>query len=52
LRQAIHRLPVALDFYFGQFCSFSAQIDGVDDFNPFTVQPAIRKQFLGRVWRN
>jgi len=26
------RLPVAPDFYFGKFCSFSAQIDGVDDF--------------------
>jgi len=48
----IRRLPVALDFYFGQFCSFSAQIDGVDDFNSFTVHRTIRKRFLGRVWRS
>jgi len=43
---------VALDFYFGQFCSFSAQIDGVDDFSPFTAHPTMRKQFLARVWWN
>jgi hypothetical protein len=26
LQMAIHRLSVAFGFYFGQFCSFSAQI--------------------------
>jgi len=43
---------VALDFYFGQFWSFLAQIDGVDDFNPFTAHRTIRKQFLARVLRD
>jgi len=46
------RLREALDFCFGQFCSFSAQIDGVDDFSPFTAHPTMRKQFLARVWWN
>jgi len=43
---------VALDFYFGQFSFFSAQIDAVDDFISFTAHPTIRKQFLACVWSN
>jgi len=43
---------VALDFYFGQFSFFSAQIDAVDDFISFTAHRTIRKQFLARVWSN
>jgi len=43
---------VALDFYFGQISFFSAQIDGVDEFIPFTAHPTIRKEFLARVLRD
>ena len=52
VQMAIHWLRVTLDFYFGQFCSFSAQIGGVDDSNPFTAHRAVRKRFLARVQRS
>jgi hypothetical protein len=52
LRRTARRLLQAVDFYFGQFSFFSAQIDGVDDFISFTLHPTIRKQFLARVWWN
>jgi hypothetical protein len=52
LRRTARRLLQAVDFYFGQFSFFSAQIDGVDDFISFTAHPTIRKQFLARVWWN
>src|SRR4030095_13505813 len=38
-------------FYFGQFCSFLAQI-GFDDSNPFTAHGPVRKRFLARVQRS
>jgi len=52
LQWAIRRLPATFDFCFGQFWSFSAQIDGVDDFISFTAHRTIRKQFLAGVWSN
>ena len=53
VQMAIHWRPVALDFYFGQFCSFSAQDwFGVEDFNPFTAHRPVRKRFLARVRRS
>jgi len=39
-----------LIFILDNFVLFRHRFDGVDDFNPFTVQLAIRKQFLARVW--
>jgi putative membrane protein len=52
LQRTIYQLPMAFDFYFGQFCSFSAQIDWCYGSNSFTVHRLVRKRFLAPLPRS